>query len=232
MIKKIRVNPLLQKRGIIESGYIMPPKVKELSQIFIKYTNAVELANTIEIAEDKRYYVILNGTFVFGDLIEALCVENNWHVKKMYVSTLSFNQNNVDSLANLLNGDFVDELEFIVSTGFESHERYNLLKYMLSELDKNNKFQLAIADTHMKVTLMELHTGEKIVIHGSANLRTSNNIEQVVIEENKALYDFNMDLFNDIIAKYKVINKAVRSVEMKAVLTKDINNVFITNSNF
>ena len=38
-----------------------------------------------------------------------------------------------------------------------------------------------------------------MVIHGSANLRSSGNIEQFTIEENPELYDFYEDLFENII---------------------------------
>lgn len=47
-------------------------------------------------------------------------------------------------------------------------------------------------------------------MHGSVNLRSSSNIEQFVIEDNKQLYDFNQDYQNRILEKYKTINKSIR----------------------
>lgn len=203
-----------------ETRYINPPKSKEISEINLKYANAEKLAKEIKIKRNSRYFVVVNGSFIFGDFIEALVVENNYHVKKMTISTLSLSENNVDSLANLINGNYVDELNLIVSDYFYSHERHNLTPYIFQELDKDNKFQLAAASTHCKLCIFETHDGEKIVIHGSCNLRSSSNIEQFVIEESPALYDFNDEYQMQIVEKYKTINKSVRDNTLWKTINK------------
>lgn len=191
----------------LNSRYIKPPKTKELNESCLKYADAKKLAADIKIKKGDRFFVIVNGSFYFGDFIEALIVKNNYHVKKMVVSTLSLNENNVDSFANLLNADYVDELDLIVSDYFFAHERQNLIPYLYRELDKGNKFQLAVAGTHCKMCIFETWDGEFICIHGSANLRSSSNIEQIVLEENKFLYDFNFEYQSRIIKHYKTIDK-------------------------
>lgn len=85
-----------------------------------------------------------------------------------------------------------------------------MLPYVYQELDIDNKFQLAAAGTHCKLCIFETECGKKVVIHGSANLRTSANIEQFVIEESEELYNFNHDFQNKIIEKYKTIKKSIR----------------------
>ena len=52
------------------------------------------------------------------------------------------------------------------------------------------------------------------MIHGSANLRSSSNIEQLVIENSPGLYDFCYDVHAAIIDKHKTINKAVRRTNL------------------
>lgn len=170
-----------------DTRYIKPPKSKEILEVNLKYSNAEDLARSITKLRDHRYFVVVNGSFVFGDFIEAFIVGNNLHVKNMTISTLSMSENNVDSLANLTNGKYVDKLNLIVSDFFYSHERSNLIPYLYENLDKGNKFQLAAASTHCKICIFETHCGHYVVIHGSANLRSSSNIEQFVIEENKSL---------------------------------------------
>lgn len=81
---------------------------------------------------------------------------------------------------------------------------------MYDILDNGEKFQLAAAGTHCKLTMIETHCGLKITMHGSANLRSSSNIEHICIEEGEALYDFNYDVQEKIIDKYKTIRKSVR----------------------
>ena len=120
------------------------------------------------------------------------------------------NQNNIDSLANLIHGNYVQNLNLIVSDYWYANERNGLLPYVYQELDIDNKFQLAAAGTHCKLCIFETECGKKVVIHGSANLRTSANIEQFVIEESEELYNFNHDFQNKIIEKYKTIKKSIR----------------------
>lgn len=192
------------------SRYINPPKQREIPERLLKYKFAVDLAKDISPSKGMRTFAILDGTFIAGDFIEAFVVEHNLHVKKMTISTLSMSENNVDSLANLLNADYVDAIDLIVSDYFFSHERRNLVPYLYQELDKDEKFQLAAASTHCKLCLIETHCGMKIVMHGSANLRSSSNIEHICIEESPELYNFNLEFQAAIIEKYKTIRKSVR----------------------
>jgi len=193
-----------------KSRYIKPPKCKEIPDRLLKYEFAIDLARDIKPETGMRVFVVLDGKFIAGDFIEALFVTHNLHAKRLVISTLSLSENNVDSLANLLNGEYIDALDLVVSDYFFSHERRNLIPYLYQELDKNNKFQLAAASTHCKLCLIELHDGKKIVIHGSANLRSSSNIEHICIEESAELYDFNLEIQSAILEKYQTIRKSVR----------------------
>lgn len=202
--------PTVGRRAMSGSRYIIPPKCKDIPERLLKYQKAEIFARDIKPEKGMRFFVVLDGGFIAGDFIEAFLVEHNLHVKTLSVSTLSMSQNNVDSLNNLLEGAYVDELNLIVSDYFFSHERHGLIPYIYEELDKENKFQLAVAGTHCKLTLIETHCGLKITMHGSANLRSSGNIEHICIEENEALFDFNQEIQTAIIEKYKTINKSVR----------------------
>jgi len=127
----------------------------------------------------------------------------------MTISTLSMSENNVDSLKNLYLGDYLQELNIIVSDYFYTHERHDLVDYMYKELDVENKFQLSVARVHTKICLVETECGKKIILHGSANLRTSKNVEQLMIECDPELFEFNSIWHKEIIEKYKTINKTV-----------------------
>lgn len=135
----------------------------------------------------------------------------------MTISTLSLSQNNVDSLVNLVEADYLQKLNLIVSDYFFSHERHDLVPYMYEELDKNDMFQLSVARVHTKICLIETECGKKITIHGSANLRTSGNVEQIVIERDVDLFDFNKSWHDEIIEKFKTINKTVTGSDLWGV---------------
>ncbi len=194
----------------INSRYVTPPKCKEVPDRLLKYEYAQELANDIEVSSGSRHFVIISGNFIAGDFIEALITKNNWLVKELTISTLSMHQGNVDSLCNLIEGDYVEKLNLIVSDYFFAHERRGLVPYIYQELDKGDVFQFAAAGTHCKITNIKTACGLHVVIHGSANLRSSGNIEQLQIEESRDLYEFNQVIFNQILEKYKTINKSIR----------------------
>lgn len=191
-----------------ETRYLKPLKLK--SNKFLKYSKAKELALNIRDLKNVRYNILVNGSFIFGDFIEAFIVEYNLKVKELTLSTLSISDENIDSLENLLIGGYVDQLNLITSGYFYSHEKFNLVPYIYKKLDIDNKFQYAAADSHCKIYMIELASGEKIVIQGSVNLRSSDNIEQFTMEIDAELYDFYFDYQSKIIEKYKTIEKTVR----------------------
>lgn len=178
----------------------------------VKYKNASQLSKDIIIKQNERYFCIIDGSFIFGDFIEAFLIDRNIKAKEITISTLSISQENIDSFANLLNNGYIEKLNLIVSDFFYSHERNNLVKYMYDVLDKEDKFQLAVCRSHTKICLIEteLNAGRKYVIHGSANLRSSDNIEQFMIEENSELYDFNKDYHMKIIDNFATVKKSLR----------------------
>ena len=192
----------------------------------VKYKNALKLAKDIGILDKdgQRVFAVVDGSFIFGDFIEAYLVTHNPLAKRMVISTLSMSQENVDSLKNLFTGDYLEQLDVVVSDYFYSHERHNLIKYMYEHLDINNSFQLAVCRTHTKITLIETECGKWLTIHGSANLRSSDNIEMFSIENSKDLYDFNLEWHDEVITKYQTINKMVRSLESWQVEVKHTKN--------
>lgn len=193
-----------------DNRYIKSKVAKDIPAHKLKYRNAIKLANNIKIEKGIRYDCIVAGNFIFGDFIEAFITHNNAKCLQLTISTLSLDQNNVDSLVNLMKGNYVDHLNLIISDYFYAHERGSLIPYIYDKLDVDNRFQLASASSHTKITMFETLGGKKIVMHGSANLRSSSNIEQFTIEENPGLYDFHFEYHNRIIEKYMTINKGIK----------------------
>lgn len=206
--------------GYEEETRIMKPKLYALKRSQVMYDNACRLADDLPWEKRIRYDVIVSGNFIFGDFIEAFIVKNNAKVPRMTISTLSLSQDNVDSLVNLIVGGYVEELNLIVSAYFYSHERGSLIPYIYQELDRDNRFQLAVAGIHTKTCHFETAGGKRIVIHGSANLRSSGNIEQFTIEENGELYGFYDGIYNDIINRYATIRKPIMKKQLWDVIKK------------
>ncbi len=203
-----------------ENRYVKP-KLVPMKTDQVLYDNAAKLARELKITPGSRYDCIVSGSFIFGDFIEAFMVHNQCVAQKMTITTLSLSQENIDSLANLLHKGYIKQLDMIVSDYFYSHERHQLIPYMYHELDIDNRFQLSVAFVHTKTVHMTTLGGKKIVIHGSANLRTSGNCEQFTIEENPELHDFYEERFTPIIERFATIRKtAPRKTQWKDMTQK------------
>lgn len=189
-----------------------PFKTKNLTDKFINYTNAEKLAQDIDLKRDTRHFGFISGNFIFGDFIEALIVVKNWQVKEMQISTLSMSEDNIYNLYNLINGGYIKKLNLIVSDYFYAHEKHEIVKKIYDTLitDKCD-FQLSVARTHAKICIFEVMNVNQgfVVIQTSSNLRSSDNLEQLQVEENKELYDFIYQFQSQIIEKYKTIKQSV-----------------------
>jgi hypothetical protein len=189
-----------------DNGFCKPKLTKPKRVI---YDNAVKMAQDIKLEKDMSVYSIVSGNFIFGDLLEALIINNHVKVKKLYISTLSLSENNVDSLVNIMLSGLCDELHLVVSSYFYSHERGNLVKYIYQELEQEKpwKFFFSVAGTHMKLALIE--TDElKITMQGSANLRSSGNIEQFSMTDDVDLFEFNKEYIEIIEESYRINKKS------------------------
>lgn len=218
--------------GVKQTRFIEPHGCEEIAEYRIKYDNAEKLAEELgDLPLNFRAFAILDGKFIMGDFLEALIVKNDWECEELTISTLSMSQENIDSLANLVNGGFLKQLNLIVSHFYFANERNGLMPYLYEHLDVNDVLQVAVASVHTKIAMIRTVCGKKITIHGSANLRTSSNIEQIVIEHSPGLFDFCSEVHHGIIEAHKTINKPVRRTALwAAVLGSDTPSVGPLNS--
>jgi len=205
-----------------DSRYIKPPRSKQNEDTHCRYDNALKLAHEIEITKDSRHYLEVNGTFIFGDFIEALFHKKGWEAHRVIISTLSMSMNNVDSLSNMIKWGWVDKLDLIVSDYFYSHERQMLVEYLYEKCDIDNRFQLAAARTHEKTCLIQTKCGLFIVIDGSINLRSSGNLEQFRIEENEILFNFILESQDRILNKFFTIDKSLNRKETWQAVVQEV----------
>lgn len=202
--------------------YKRPKPYKPVKASKVKFNLAKEGANELyPIQQGDSAYMILSGSFIFGQFIEAMVYQHNWKVKKLYIATLSMSLDNVFSLKNLVDGDYLESMDIIVNNYFYTAERNSTIRTMIEELDHENRFQLAVAGTHVKIYMLETDCGLKITMHGSANMRTSGNVEQMTMETEPGLYDFNKDILDGIIKEYATINKSIRHKKLWEIVKEE-----------
>jgi hypothetical protein len=164
-----------------------------------------------DLTEGQSFYAVVAGNFIFGDFIEALMVEKNYFAEEILIATLSLGKENVDSLRNLQEGGYVRRLGLIVSDFWYAHERRPAggVPYIEKTLGGAG-FSFAAAGTHTKVTLIRTSCGRNLVLHGSANLRSSRNVEQFVIENNSDLHAFNHGWMSHLLEAFTATKKSIR----------------------
>lgn len=189
-----------------EARYQLPPRCADVPEELAIYEHAQECAKSLAIFPGCHYYRLVSGNFIFGDLIEALLVDNHVQAKELTISTYSLSESNVDGLAGLLATGHVQKLNLIVSAGQFAQEFNGVMKYLLEQLDTDeNRFQFAAAGTHCKLALIETMRGTKLTFDGSANYRSSGNLEQFNLREGADFYDFNYAFQQRILDRYAVI---------------------------
>lgn len=205
-----------------ENRYCLPSARRDVKSHMVKYDRAEDFANDVgeHVLNGETVTAVLSGNFIFGDFFEAFAVTQNILIDELTISTLSVSQENVDSFRNLFNGDYLNKLDLIVSDYFWSHNRHNA-PYIYEALDVDDKFQLAIAGIHTKISLMRIGD-KKIVINGSANLRSSRCLEEITIQTSPELYDFYHDWHMVILDRYKTIKKAVRGSALYDMIIKGV----------
>lgn len=189
----------------------MRPRPSVMPTACVRYDNAEALAREIDFQAGMRYDMFVSGSFIFGDFIEAFLRHNNCKAVRMTIGTLSMSKENVDSLYLLMDKGFIDNLRLMVSDYFYGHERRDTVPYIYKKLDIGDRFQLGVARVHTKSCHFLTLGGKKIVMHASANLRSSGNVEQLTIEENPELYDFYEETYDLLFDSFQTINHAVTS---------------------
>ena len=171
------------------------------------FDHALELVNKIDLSGKTRTFAWVSGSFIFGDILEALWRRRNVDIKELSIVSLSISEENIDSWAGLLTQGNIEKFNLVCSGYFYSHYKYDMIPYLYQQLGNDDRVQIAFGAYHQKIITLETHHGNTLTIHGSANMRSSMNVEQVMIEpNNRELHDFNASMIADICEKYGTIN--------------------------
>ena len=176
-----------------------------------KYKYAQDLVKQIgDIQPGEHINAIVSGNFIAGDFIEAYLIDNKMIAEEIMIATLSMSRENVDSLKNVQNHALKGPMGLIISDFFFSHERKKGIVDIIEQLSQDAPFALAVAGIHTKITLIKTTCGKHIVIGGSANLRSSMNIEQIVIDNCPIIYSFHRAWMADILNTYQATHQMLR----------------------
>ena len=140
-----------------DKNRIMIPKKFKKPQL-IKFEKAVEMSKKIVIEKDSHIFAIVSGNFIYGDLIEAIVVENNANILEMTISTLSMSESNINSLAILLENED-EKTEGLTDADEIPEEVEPTVK--LGQIWKLGNHKIMCGDSTKKEDVEKLMGGEK-----------------------------------------------------------------------
>ena len=175
----------------------------EIKSMFVHYKNAAELVKQIKYYPQKNeaYYIWIEGNFIFGDFITQFIVQHQIKLKELTIITLSITRQNIEALDELIKHGYCDRINLCLSDYYIRTEKIKQTKTieLLNKINsENSKFNLLSTETHQKIVLLHTSMDNKIVFHGSANMKGSQNFEQLMIENNDELYDFNYNALKQL----------------------------------
>lgn len=155
-------------------------------------------------AAGESVHCIMGGDFHGFDLVPAILQMTGGKLSELYLTTLGFNQANVDRLCGLIAGVRVMPcgVRIVCSDYFKGADRTVYL-YTKREIEKRGG-QVISARNHTKIILAKAvpryntRQAAYYVVESSANLRSCNNIEQFCLSNDRELYEFHRKWINQL----------------------------------
>lgn len=154
---------------------------------WIRPENALEVLPHLPADPDERTHAVLRGDFVLCDLIPAIIREHG-RCPQLHIATLGMSSANADALASLHHAGLIGEITICCSLYFRQVDRLSTYREVAARLEGIAK--IIVARNHAKVICLPTESGDHFVIEGSANLRSSDNLEQIAIFNDAELIAF------------------------------------------
>jgi hypothetical protein len=151
------------------------------------------------------HHGVLSGRFALWELVPALIAQTGQDIAELTIATLSFSAQNAADLLTLIDAGKVKRVGLLISYFFKAQNRH-LYDSLIPQLRERGHPVLAMR-THAKLTLAHMADGTKYVIESSANLRSSDNVEQFVITRDDGLYQFHHDWIHGELLHGKELGK-------------------------
>lgn len=163
----------------------------------IRPENAAGILPHLPVSPDDRTHCLLRGDFVLCDLIPTI-LEARGACPHLRIATLGLSIANADALACLVERGRVGALTLAVSHYFAQIDRAIVFRAVEARLA--HVARLTVKRTHAKVICLPTAAGDHFVIEGSANLRSSDNLEQMLITNDPETHDFHAAWLDELAA--------------------------------
>ncbi len=153
----------------------------------IRPGNAAAVIAHLPADPDDRTHCLLRGDFVLCDIIPTI-LRARGSCPHLRIATLGLSVANADTLACLIERGTVGGLTLIVSHYFQQVDKTTVFRAVAARLA--GIAHIAVTRSHAKVICLPTSAGDHYVIEGSANLRSSDNVEQMLITNDPDTHAF------------------------------------------
>ena len=165
----------------------------------IRPENARAVLDVLPSDPEDRTHCLLRGDFVLCDLVPAI-ISARGHCPHLRIATLGMSVSNADTLADLVARGHVARVTLVVSSYFQQVDKTTVFRAVAARLA--GVANIAITRSHAKVICLPTNAGDHFVIEGSANLRSSDNIEQMLITNDPATHAFHAAWLDELTGRH------------------------------
>ena len=151
-------------------------------------------------APGESVHVLMTGRFDLL-LVVPLLLDRYGRAEHVRLATLSFNARNLTEIVRLLDDDRTGRLTLLCSCFFRDHNS-ELWEEAVEEV-RGRGHRLAAGRSHAKVITLDFASGHKLVLEGSANLRTNSNREQLALIADAGLHDWHGQWIDDLVSQHE-----------------------------
>lgn len=195
ILKRIRTRPPLDKARVFPvpgRSFTQKPRIdavkqrdRLLARRFVRPENATALVADLPAGDDSLH-ALLPGDFVFGDFLAAV-IQSHGPPTRLDIATLSLSHANLATLLHLAR-THATPIHLLLSHYFR-HTSKPIFAALRAAVAPLPQFRLTIGRNHCKVLLLD-YPDRPWVIEGSANLRSSRNLEQITVLCSRGLLEF------------------------------------------
>lgn len=136
---------------------------------------------------EESVHCVMGGEYDGFDIVIAIQALAAAPVEHLRIATLGFNRYNINQLCAMLDAGLILKVDLVCSEYFASADPADF-NGSRDELVNRGQRLIAVRN-HAKILLFAIGSA-RYVVESSANLRSCNNLEQFVITQSVALYDF------------------------------------------
>jgi hypothetical protein len=184
-----------------------PFRGKALRRRQVMFKEAAELLPHLPTEPGCATHAVMTGRYDLMVLLTAMLAHYGGECQSFRIATLSFNDRNTSEMAELLRSGRAGALTLLCSVFFRDHSDQEYAAACREAARFPGRWRLAAARNHCKVALADFG-GRKLVVEGSANLRTNANWEQLAVILDDGLHDWHAAWIDALVTKHEYDGRA------------------------